>query len=43
MGISLVHTALEILLIGTLYRIAEYLLLNRNPESLLGKFLAFAY
>lgn len=43
MGISLVHTLLELLLLGTLIRIATYLTLERNPESLIGKFLAFAY
>jgi hypothetical protein len=42
-GISLIHTLCELLLLGTLIRIATYLALERNPDSLVGKFLAFAY
>lgn len=43
MGISLIHTLCELLLLGTLIRIATYLTLEKNPDSLFGKFLAFAY
>lgn len=37
------HTALELLLIGTMIRTATYLILAQNPDSLLGKYLAFAF
>lgn len=43
MGVSLLHTALELLLLGSLIRTATYLILERNPDSLLGKWLAFAF
>jgi hypothetical protein len=43
MGVSLFHTALELLLLGSLIRTATYLILANNPDSLLGKYLAFAY
>jgi hypothetical protein len=42
-GISLVHTLLELLLLGSMIRTATYLILAQNPDSLLGKWLAFAY
>lgn len=36
---SLIHTMLEVLLIGLLFRIFEY----HFPETTLGKILIFAY
>lgn len=39
MAISLLHTALEILIIGILFRLYEY----QFPETSLGKLLIFAY
>ena len=43
MGVSLIHTLMELLLLGTMIRTATYLILAKNPDSLLGKYLAFAF
>lgn len=43
MGISLIHTLLELLLLGTLIRVTTYLILAKSPDSAIGKYLAFAY
>lgn len=43
MGISLIHTALEVLLLGAIIRTITYLLLNNNPDNRVGKFLAYSW
>lgn len=43
MGISLIHTAVEVGLILATMRTLIYWLLNANPDSRVGKFLAYAY
>jgi hypothetical protein len=43
MGISLIHTTLELLLIGAFIRTITYMLLERNPDNRLGKFLAYSF
>ena len=43
MAPDLIHTAIVILIVGTLIRIAEYLLAQNHPDSLFYKYLVFAY
>lgn len=43
MGISLIHTTIELLLIGAFIRTVTYMLLQNNPDSRVGKFLAYSF
>jgi hypothetical protein len=43
MGISLIHTLFELLLLGACIRTVTYLLLSNNPDNRFAKFLAYAY
>lgn len=43
MGISLLHTLLELLLLGAFIRTVTYHLLANNPDSRLGAFLAYSF
>lgn len=43
MAPDLIHAALVILLVGTLIRIAEYLMAEKYPDSIFYKYLVFAY
>lgn len=43
MAPDLIHAAIVILIVGTLIRIAEYLMAANYSNSLLYKYLVFAY
>lgn len=42
MGITLFHFGICFLLMGAFFRTVTYLLLSNNPDSRVGKFLAYA-
>lgn len=43
MGISIIHITVVLLMVGAVIRTITYHLLQNNPDSRLGKFLAYSY